>query len=639
MSGLRRFFARPLLLWVSAALLALSFYYLLKDISAYWRAGEEPLLFLAATLRLEFFVFIAVLILSFEFLSRARAVHLDECIASLPGGLAAYYRDGACALFLLVLLYSCLLFLPNYVLYFVSGIGRGQYLLHLFFNQLVNFVCLPALAIAAGAALSLLRWRPLSYLLIVLGAFILSPVRAQYLLPLYEASGSTLVYDVGNLFDLFTPNLGRAAISSFGYSLLPYRLFLIAFWLSLSGLVIALKLSRERPRRWAAAALATALAALCLLGYFFPASKIVDDKDNPKEGLFTDAYYYWEHEQKESAPDFSVLAYDMDFEVGLNLKASVRMELSDATRPVYHFTLYHGYVVSEILDAQGRALPFRRAADALSLENLPQYDLSALELRYSGYALAFFSNVQGLALPGLFPYYPKAGLQRVFSAQGQDYTPVCNASAAHYTVRVRGAGKVYSNLPETGPDRFSGICNDLTLVSGMYDSLSSHGLEIVYPYLERDTMTPAALRGDLDAAVRDGLDLSPYKKIIFVPAMNRGALSRHVAYSDHLTVSGLTGLAEALYVSGLGYKKEPLFGLLDSYRNHRDIYEMFLESQREMREMEAGTELPQAADSLHLLMDEKIRALGEDYVLAACDAYLADSGDTRDCLEFLKALE
>ena len=108
-------------------------------------------------------------------------------------------------------------------------------------------------------------------------------------------------------------------------------------------------------------------------------------------------------EKVEEDVDFQVTSYEMDIRFGRELSAVVGMELGDgAVLPQYTFTLFHGYEVSDVQDAEGRLLDYVQDGDWVTIGNPDQVDCSSITVSYHGSSPAFYANRNDCFLPGFF---------------------------------------------------------------------------------------------------------------------------------------------------------------------------------------------------------------------------------------------
>lgn len=59
-----------------------------------------------------------------------------------------------------------------------------------------------------------------------------------------------------------------------------------------------------------------------------------------------------------------------------------------------------------------------------------------LTIRYIGYIPRFYSNRQGIMLPGFFPYFPQAGQHRVFDEEIGSFSPIMLPKDAYFNITV-----------------------------------------------------------------------------------------------------------------------------------------------------------------------------------------------------------
>ncbi|HBV44647.1 MAG TPA: hypothetical protein DEF14_09695, partial [Ruminococcaceae bacterium] len=122
----------------------------------------------------------------------------------------------------------------------------------------------------------------------------------------------------------------------------------------------------------------------------------------------------------------------------------------------HDFTLYHGYKISSVRDGGGNKLRFEQDGDRFTVFNPEKKSLDRIVLKYSGFSTQYYSNLQGLFLPGYFPYYPHSGSLPVYNMEmGEIYRFVLD-KPTHFRVKVDSSQTVYSGLEQTGKNEFEG---------------------------------------------------------------------------------------------------------------------------------------------------------------------------------------
>lgn len=296
------------------------------------------------------------------------------------------------------------------------------------------------------------------------------------------------------------------------------------FWLFLFMAVIA-GCYRYKGRRLAG------VAFLCITaGSYFamlqPASyySINDSYDEADAIHYPKIYYiFQEHEQREEEAPYVFLDYDMDIQLGQQMKIDAVLKPSKKNLEAYDMTLYHLYKIERVTDQDGRELSYERVGDYITVYN----DLASLEeivITYQGGCANFYSNVQEVYLPAAFPYYPLPGFRVVYDTEQQEYVDNRLEVEADFDVTITSKSKVYSDLPEASENHFAGRSRGCLFVSGFYREVElGDGAVCIHPYVAPYTdpsieanraMYPLVLEYLEDNGIWENPE---NKKFIFVP--------------------------------------------------------------------------------------------------------------------------
>lgn len=605
----------------------INFHEVKSSLFHYDHMGSGLLPFLKSCLSLSLLCMVYFLFVSYEYFYKLRWAGLRECVDATGRGVGMLYRNQFLVMLGLNLIVSLAFLCHNVFNYFYLQMNRPEYLVHILLNILLNIflVCLAATLI--GMCVALVCRRLSGYLLLTLFALLTSPVFESVAFTMYNAAEID-IYPAFEFFNLYPPALNWDANSHFGFSLLPYRFGLILFYIFLFAALVLFKLWKHN--RLAVRIGAGACALLCLVNlglYFRPASRL-NMSNNPSEALNCDLDYYSKTAQKEEPAGFDITGYDLDLEITHLLSARAVLSLSRSDLPSYKFTLYHGYKVSSAADAKGQALPFRQEGDYIEVEPGPGADLRQIALTYKGWNPKYYSNGQGVCLPGFLAYYPRGGYIKTYDVDKQGFVTKPLSQPAEMRVSVRSAGKVYASLDETGEGRFEGVTDGLTLMSGFVESRTVQGLEVVYPYLNTGEYTPEMV----DQGVRDFLEVKrdshKVRRIFIMPNLNYGLSDKVSIFSDYLCLPQFLGLERTYVPAAVPEEKRELYDLVKSYRmSGKDgLFGAMLRKEAE-------------APGIATALSGKMEQLGADAALEKADAYLADDGDTRSVMEFLNELQ
>ena len=128
---------------------------------------------------------------------------------------------------------------------------------------------------------------------------------------------------------------------------------------------------------------------------------------------------------------------------------------------------------------------FEQNGDYITLYNYND-SCKSFTFYYSGHSTIYYTNYQGVFLPGYFPYYPQSGWKKVYDRDYQGFSQSKLEKPAFFNVNVNCNKEIYSNLQKQGKNKFSGYTDGLTLLAGHYSAYTKDGIEIVFPYLNSD---------------------------------------------------------------------------------------------------------------------------------------------------------
>lgn len=234
------------------------------------------------------------------------------------------------------------------------------------------------------------------------------------------------------------------------------------------------------------------------LGAFLPYSEFVPSGDIWGAWQGMETYYESEaHVQREEQAGFQIDKYDMDFTLKRKLEAIVTMELSGEENDSYKFTLDHHYILYKVTNQNGEALSFQQDGDYITVfsEEKPV----SITMEYEGIHPLYYANAQGVCLPSFFCYYPKAGWQNVYRMEEnlpRGYIGSFQETVSDFEVEVACRGKkLYSNLTElshkverkglTVSDiyYFAGSELGVSLFGGFLECYNYDGVQVIMPRL------------------------------------------------------------------------------------------------------------------------------------------------------------
>lgn len=347
---------------------------------------------------------------------------------------------------------------------------------------------------------------------------------------------------------------------------------------------------------------------------------------NPKESLNEPQEYY--HTQlklgtgKKERAEFSVEQYNLGIKIDRCMSVVAQMSVDRSNLSEYKFTLFHGFKVKKVTDFSGNELEFTREGDYLCVKGTG--DVKGITVEYKGFSAQYYSNSQGVAMPGLMAYYPHAGYYVLYDSDLCSMRPMLLEKEADFTVNVECEKTVYCNLEQTGENSFKGKADSVTLYSGFLKETVVQGVRVIYPY-EDSTMTSALINKVLgDSSFRENIGEN-IKTVFVLPNLNQmSEYERFVVYSDHITTSCFNELADSVSVQRCPFDKAMLMNVMLENRFDEVISLM---DKGELYKNE-----------LFYLVRNCREKLGNEACYQAIMQYIYDDADTRTPEEFLADL-
>lgn len=495
------------------------------------------------TLNISFYIFLLLLFISFKFLNKINTYKLYEVQNTSIN--YRKFKASQIALLIFINLFFTLIFIAYNLFYNIKfALISIDYNIYVFLNCFLNIFFIGLLAISIGNFLAKIKNRILCYALLIIFAFIFSPIFQTIIseMKLYENIDFSFF---SNLFNLFTPGLNFMPNFNNGYSILPYRWILIVFWIlffSILDIFIAVKKDKMYIVKTSVKSL---IAVILIILYLIPSSKILPDY-SPMGSIQYDFYHYIDisdlegrenYKQTEEKADFSVSKYNINLSISSRLNAKIIIDiLVPSESNTYIFTLYHGYSVASVTDQNGNNLNFVQDNDYLTINTINTID--SLIISYSGSAAKYYSNYQGTCLPGNFAYYPIPGYYIVYDSENQNFNQICFDDAIDIDLTVKAPYKLYCNLSETDANRFQGVSEGVTLVSGFLTEKTVNNITFVYSYLNDDIdKNINNIADELSEIWESYTNSNGYciynKKVFILPNLNQGQAVTF--FSDHIT--------------------------------------------------------------------------------------------------------
>lgn len=581
------------------------------------------------TLAFSMYAFAVFAFLGFEYCVKVKKSGLSECLRATKSGMRNMIAAQAKILLITVSLFFAAAAILNGIIFAAGDTNFPAFLPQLFATVLLNYFLVPLTGAVFGLFFANFTNRLIAYLLLVLITLLGSPLITGLDAFLYETIGWDLSFFF-KLFDFYPADLNFVPVYDFGISLLPHRWGILLFWILFLFCIIYFKTSsKTTAKKLFKIAVPAVLAAVCLITALSPASKILRASYNMTESVSADEIYYDKHPSDviPKNPGFKITEYNADLRAFLKLSATVTMTVDNTDLEEYAFTLYHGYKVKSAKDQNGNTLHFAQNGDFLTV--YAQERTKTITLKYNGFSTKFYSNVQGLFLPGYFPYLPQSGFRTVYSYYEQDTARLLYDEDAQFHIKIHTPGKVYSNLKETERNTFSGKGKP-TFLCGLYDEyITENGIRVIYQYMDKVMFnTIENIESETERLFGMPCLDENTRTIFIIPDTN--LLSPYLKYADlgdYILCNQITSL-ETLY----SLQTEP-----ENKSAAKRLYENYtsLAGEQERNQYIAFLADAQNLDGkVSVCFSEFITKYGEEEGLERVKTYLEDESDTRTSYEF-----
>lgn len=484
------------------------------------------------------FLFILFLFISYEYFAKSKRDNFSECLWATKNG-DLFSLNQFLVMEILVLLFTAAFTALSFVTPIVSGIADGRYYAYILKLSLMYFFVADTIAVLLGIAISKIKNNIVSYVLLIVCTFMFSPL--SFMIPdtISAVNENIYLHPFFNMFVLFPRDFESLNYDAYGISLNSHNYMLAVFWLALPLCIILLpKIKRNRTLE--KAALSVSLVFVIVSGIFvnLPYSEYPYHFDDIKKGYEGISYYEcWQDSSKSpmqynEPADFSLTSMDIKLKIGRQLSAEASVGVDNTKLDSYKFTLFRGYKIKKIMDANGNKLKFDRYSDYVTVYPADSGMTDKITFDYAGWCAPNFSNTQGAYLPTGFAYYPINGFHYTFDLYGQRYTRNYLEKPLPIHLTVDTKNMVYSNLERTadGKNEFSGTSDGLTIVSGFYKETEVEGCRLVYIdyYSQNDKMLE-----EIAENIRNNKELYQDKALICSMASNTNADNFVDAY-DHI---------------------------------------------------------------------------------------------------------
>lgn len=494
----------PQIMLTYLGLLILSNYYLWHLLSAFLselnKFGSESTdsYYFFADIMILCFVFSACwFFISFEFMRKVKESDLLEALEAMgKKGTRIYVNQ------LLVILLAIVLFLINVFVYFLFGFIKLDYppilVLQVRDLILVDVLLLSIASSCMGIVVAQTRKRIMGYIVMIV-VFLFSI--HDYLEAAVNSMGGTgeILYIIRRYISFLPPNIKNTLDALYGLPHEVYRIAAMLLWVVLGMYVLFRKWFRGKTK---VAFFSMTVIVVAGLGYCVqnPGSVLVMD-----ETINQISREELSEEQEEKKADFAISGYDMDIRIGKEFSNHCTVSISDPKRTdEYLFTLYRGYRIKKISDQTGNPVDFSQTGDFVTVYGGNGQALSELTFEYRGSSNLFYSNRNACFLPGFFPYYPRAGFQPVFSADGMPIVQKWKNEEVSFRVKADMPETFICNLPREG-GYYTGKAESLLLLGGNYDRNQYRENRCIcypmqkYSYTIAESVGSGRLQGRLDS--------------------------------------------------------------------------------------------------------------------------------------------
>lgn len=520
-------------------------------------------------LKLSCFLFLIFLYTSYEFFCLDETIKTRECLVAYAQN-KRYKSYQFICLIVLAFIYFFTAFLFVSIEYLVCFSGNPiSHLTRIFIDCFLNIFLVLFSSVFISLVVSTITKRLLAYVTL-LG---ISIITFPYFSNLFSNSK---IFNFLELFNLnlyldFMPNHG------FGFSFLPYRWLKHIIWWLICILILVIKYKTEvyHTTKKIFSILTVTILISSFFVYFMPSSKV----DMNEYYQLNELEYYTQNKQTNQTSQFNITECQMNLEIKRQLKATVTVTIDDTSHEKYIFTLYHGYIIDEVLDKNYKPLYFKQDSDYITVYKNTLSDISQITFKYEGSCPTFYSNYQGTYLSGAFPYYPKAGWHNVYYTDYQAYDYVVPDNQIDFFVSVNSSENTFSNLSRDDDGNFVGRSNAATIISGLYDEILFRGIHIIYPYLAKELVTDTAIENEITKIIT-----SPYFKndtlntIICIPNMNNREY--FPTYGGCIEVVSIKQAYDVYTMSIVPDDKKVIYYLFNVYTNYGNVSESLSESQQ-----------------------------------------------------------
>lgn len=564
-----------------------------------------------------------------------------------------------------LVVWTCSILLWQLGCYWHAHVKFFPYIIHMFLSIVLNCFLPCCIAILTGAVLGLSIKRASAYCLILVILILSSSIPAKILY-------STEINDIPilNYFDWFTvlmPNSDFVADSVYGISLEIYRWCLALGWISLLSACLLIKMHRSYN---STTKLKQLILILILLGIIFGLrfSSRQDDsivrKDYRSDStLFHELTYRNEETIKaDNAPSFHISKYDMDITINNNMEVSAVLTLLETDADVYEFTLWHDLSIVDIWSIDGKEIPYDRNGDYLTV--YPPLGTEDICMEYTGNCGKYFTNHQGIALPGYIPYFPVPGHRNIWDYTNQEINVYRYPAKSFFQISVNSNLNVFCNLPKVSDNTFAGTAETVSLYAGLLTQTTTDG----YTFCKSPVSYQRTILTGYEECWENLAELVGEKrlldlndKIIFIQPetimSTKSSNENLVIYDDHVILGSWSLSAESICINYLFslippsnethllaqlFKQHIAFGPNNGVFEKPSLEELMILTKyhlsSDISDEDEWNKYISAMDSYNNLWNYQISSLGDETVIKAVYQYLISNNRSLNQIEFLYML-
>lgn len=605
---------------------------------------------------LSFFVFFC-----YECLSNTSRTENTEAIA-IQGNEKNRLLFSQIWIFIMILTgWGVFLLLWQLCIYWLSNVTYFPYIQHVILSVLLNCFFPGLIAILLGTILALSAKRTSAYCIILVFIILTSSILSKILYAIEIDNVPILTYF--DMFAILMPNSDFVADSVYGTSIEIHRWALALGWIALLILCLLVKIRSASflPRKLMV--LMLVLAIICGVRFKNRFDDSIVRKDYRTDGtLFSELSYRSRNSNiSEEEPLFQIGEYSLDITITSKMHISATIKPKQTGLDTYNFTLWHSLNIISITDKNGNDYSYDRNADYLTVYSPNGTD--EININYEGNCGKYFSNYQGIALPGYIPYYPIPGHRNVWDYQNQEVSVIQDLTESHFYISVNSNLDVFCNLPKVSVSNntFEGTTKAVSIYAGLLSRTDTDG-QICY-------RSPVAYQRSiiegykeqwyvLSEMLGETRDIDLNGKIIFIQPetimATKSSREELVIYDDHIILGSWSLSAEAIcrnYLFALLpegdevsliknlFMQHIAFGKKGDCYNKPNLIDLQILTEynyaSEIQNGDKWQEYMDAKQAFEYLWNYQMMTLGEDVVLKATYQYLISTDRHQNQVEFL----